>query len=325
VDVEQRRMQKRSLATEHSAAPTALSHAGQRRAGKSLVGYGLGSGSAAESSVLPKRGANRDSKPLPHNGTWYFSNLRKYRETIIFVPFFGGTKLQLQRHIQFVNALGFDAVAFEFSYDDRFLFKRPPLSTRAGKLGLKHQWADEVEDILNSVLGAKIIYAFSNPSSSAIEALVRRPQRYGKTQNCRDVRALICDSGPFVHLLSCSFRLMKYDRHVLLPIRLPAAALSALLWAPDHEASLHRDLSELPPKFPILSIRGWKDKLVPIKAIEDAFVGHDQLQLEVLGLPEAGHLEGLKAFPEEYKPRVERFLERWATLNPTDAPPGTEK
>ena len=85
------------------------------------------------------------------------------------------------------------------------------------------------------------------------------------------------------------------------------------VWSTGHESSLHHDLNLLPENFPILSIRGWKDRMVPLKAIEGAFEGHDQLGLEILSLPGAGHLKGLKDFPGEYIPRVTKFLNAKAT------------
>jgi hypothetical protein len=98
-----------------------------------------------------------------------------------------------------------------------------------------------------------------------------------------------------------------------LPGKLIANAFGRSIWSIQHEKEITQHLKALPKHFPILSIRGWQDQLVPPSAIEKAFAGHDQIDLEILNLPQGDHMDGLKNFPEAYKPRVEEFLKNVAT------------
>lgn len=241
---------------------------------------------------------------LPHGGEWIKSPNRRFEEPIIFVPFFGAKRTQLRRHVDLVGALGYDCIQFDVSFDRRWLLKKIPFS-RSKKIGLKHLWSDEIEDVLNAVSGPKILFCFSNPSSSAIEALARRDKR--------DVNCVVFDSGPFLHFQKCTWNLLKYHYKIPLSLRLPALAVATAGWALDHESSLKADLKKLPTDLPLLSIRGWEDLIVPIFAIEAAFNSSPHLRPEVVSLPEVGHLEGLKNAPENYKNRVESFLSRFAT------------
>lgn len=46
-------------------------------------------------------------------GQLYKSANKKFNETVILVPFFGAERQNLRRHIEFLNELGYDCVAFE--------------------------------------------------------------------------------------------------------------------------------------------------------------------------------------------------------------------
>src|SRR5262249_27531667 len=120
--------------------------------------------------------------------------------------------------------------------------------------------------------------------------------------------------GPFYDLIQCNWNYFTHEYPIKnIFVKLALNAFARGTWAIEHEKSLANDLSKLPKDFPILSIRGWQDPLVPVSAIEKAFRGHDQLDLEILNLPEGQHLDGLKNFPQLYKPRVEEFLKSVAT------------
>jgi hypothetical protein len=80
------------------------------------------------------------------------------------------------------------------------------------------------------------------------------------------------------------------------------------------EDDVRSALDRLPRGFPVLSIRYWQDKLVPISAIDAVFDKHAQLHLETLSLPEAPHCGGLLYETKAYQTRVEKFL---MSLNPT--------
>ena len=72
-------------------------------------------------------------------------------------------------------------------------------------------------------------------------------------------------------------------------------------------------LAKLPAHFRILSVRGWKDKIVTPEMIDKVFEPHPHLDWVKLSLPQAGHLNGLKDFPEEYKGPVSSFLKELGT------------
>lgn len=224
---------------------------------------------------------------------------KKYSETIVFVPFFFGKKQNMKRHAEFMAELGYDSVIFNLTYKWYSVLPKLKNSLKLG-WGVKHLWAQEITKILDSIAGDKIIYSFSNPSAAALEAIHMR--------NAKDIKALICDGGPFYDLLKCNWNFFTHEKPKKGLKRLGWNAYARGIWTIDHEKEIARDFEALPKNFPILSIRGWLDPLVPTSAIEKAFQGHNHLDLEILNLPEGQHLDGLKNFPETYKPRVADFL-----------------
>jgi hypothetical protein len=119
--------------------------------------------------------------------------------------------------------------------------------------------------------------------------------------------------GPFFDLIKCNWNFFTHGKKKIGLKKLGWNLYARGIWTIEHEKEITRDLARLPKNFPILSIRGWLDPLVPTTAIEKAFKGHDHLDLEILNLPEGGHLDGLKKFPEIYKPRVTDFLKSVST------------
>ena len=233
---------------------------------------------------------------------------KKYKEPIVFVHFFDGSPALIKKHIDLVNEFGFDAYSYQVSFH---LTKRRPLDflPHNNRLGLKNLWTIDLLNILKKIDGPKILYSFSNPASSAIEVT----SKFFK-EGSKEIKAIICDSGPFVDLFKCSRNLSTH----YLKIKNPLANLSSSLFmtfglSPNHSANLHKDLASLPENFPILSIRGWKDELVPVKSIEKVFEPHKHIDLDTLILPEAGHLNGLKDFSSAYIPKVDLFLKKVAT------------
>lgn len=211
----------------------------------------------------------------------------------------------MRRHVEFVNDLGFDAVTFNLTFDQKFWLKKIPIS-RTHKFGLRYIWGDDIEDILALIPGPKILFAFSNPAAAAADAMIRRQSK--------DMVAMITDSGPFVQMPRCSYNLLaKHYKIRPLPLLIPATAGLAVLWGLTHSKDLQQDLLKLPKDFPILSIRGWEDPLVPVSAIDEAFApAKDHLRYETLAFPKGGHLNGLKDFPEAYKGKVAAFLAKVA-------------
>lgn len=269
----------------------------------------------------------------PYEGQVYPAKNKKYEELVFFVPFYEGTKPQLQKHIDFVNELGFDAFAFHLSKDplaqlsekdmssiarsllkgvrglftkEKMSFSLPSLISSTGEFGLRHIYADQIELLLNAFSQPKIVYSFSNPSHSAIKALSRR--------QCSDIKALICDSGPAAKNFVGSVRRLNFTQKF--PGKklqtMIATGLMSSLWGLHVEEDLYSYLESFPKDFPLLSIRGWKDPLIQPAEIDAAFEGHDHLRWTKLSLPEAAHLNGLRDFPSEYKPQVQSFLKRHA-------------
>lgn len=245
-------------------------------------------------------------KQLPFHGEFFLAKNKKFEELVFFVHFYEGSKKQLLRHIRMVNQMGFDAFAFQLEGTLHDILQlHLPISAQ-GKFGTKHIYADQIERLLNEVPGNKIVYTFSNPSASAIEAMARR--------HCSDTVALICDSGPTARFIPSAYQLSKQkERFRFMPVTLATASLFSIGWSPWMHKDLERDLNTFPEGFKILSIRGWKDQLIPPSHIDEVFEPHKQLDWSKLSLPEAEHLRGLRDFKEDYVPTVARFLKSVAT------------
>lgn len=247
-------------------------------------------------------------KHYSYDGELFPAKEKKHSEVIFFVHFYMGNKKALRRHIELVNELGFDAFAFNlkggnFNPKDWLLkLKLPdsPISSK-GELGIKNIYADQIEHMLNEVPGKKIVFSFSNLGISTIQALAQR--------SCNDITALICDSGPSNRLPESVMNLAKeqfgISNYFLRASFLP---LFIAFWDPYLHQQVHEHLRSFPKDFPILSIRGWKDSLIPANSIDEVFDRHEQLQWEKLSLPEAEHLKGLKDFSSEYIPGLKKFL-----------------
>ncbi len=241
---------------------------------------------------------------LSSRGKWHRAENKKFQETVLLVPFFGAERKNLQRHAEFLNEIGFDCVSCELR--DNWSEMANNLLSSHAEFGMKHVWADQIEGLLNEIPGDKIVFSFSNPSASAIEAIAGR--------HAADIKGLICDGGPSGQLWHSMVNYFTHELKLpLYPVKAAAAFVSASLWHPKFLEVIHSDLATFPKGFRILSIRGWKDPLISPKMIDMVFEPHQQIDWQKLALPEGKHLNGLKDHPDQYKPPVEQFLRGIAT------------
>jgi hypothetical protein len=238
----------------------------------------------------------------PDEGELFKAKVKKSDTLIFFAHFFKGHKKTLRRHVELVNDLGYDAYVFNLQ-DDFGEHYYVPYSETSEKFGMKHALADQIEEHLSELpeYKSKIIFAFSNVAGSAIEAMVRRDEK--------DIVALICDSGPGASFVQSSFKLAQEQFEIkFLPFKILATPLVILGWSKGMNNDVPDDLQKLPKDFPVLSIRGWKDKLISPSSIDKIFEPCKNLNWTKLALPEAGHVSGLKEFPLEYRAGLESFL-----------------
>lgn len=237
---------------------------------------------------------------LPFEAELVPATEKRHDETVVFVHHFGGSKRSVLRHVRLVNDLGYDAVRFNLMFNSIHPGKRLPI-TGDFNFGYRHIWAEQIEGVLNAIPGKKILFTFSMPSNSALQALARR--------HAEDVSAWICDGGPFLQLPVCVWNLFNHVYEIKNPFKRGAYTGGALLLYglgfPEEVAAL---IASLPARFPVLSIRGHRDPLVPSTAIDDVFRQRADLALEVLDLKTGHHLDGLKNHHDAYVDRVSRFL-----------------
>jgi hypothetical protein len=238
----------------------------------------------------------------PDEGELFKASEKKSEHLVFFAHFFQGHKKALKRHIELVNELGYDAYAFNLKdglKENQYL----PYSPTSKKFGMKHSLADQIEQHLNllSEYPTKIIFAFSNVAGSAMEAMARREPF--------DSVAMVCDSGPGINLIYSSFQLVEHQLHFKnILAKLAGAPLVVLGWSPLRHKDIPEDLKKFPEGFPLLSIRGWKDPMISPSQIDKVFESAPQIHWRKLALPEAGHLNGLRDYPTEYRSGLEDFL-----------------
>jgi hypothetical protein len=224
----------------------------------------------------------------------------------VFIHFFGGNKASMHRYQKFVGDLGFDSVSFDLAFQSLASSLRWPV-TRQLKIGVIDVWVEQIQQILASLVGSKILYSFSFPSVAALGAL----------SDCKanDIRSWICEGGPFVNLWRSYWNYAQIKQGIHNPIVRAAIATTAytVFGGAQIPLRLQKNLQALPKRFPILSIRYWQDRLVSIASIDQAFVGSEDLNLQIFSLPEGDHLTGLVESSQEYKYKVRTFLYDTAT------------
>ena len=238
---------------------------------------------------------------LPHEGEWNLSTNKIHEATIVLVHHFGGSKRTLLRHARLLNELGYNCVRFNLKFN---MTEAPQKISLTGdfKIGLRRIWADQIQDVLNVTPGPKIIYSFSMPGAAAVEAISRR--------KAYQILGLVCDSGPFLQIVKATWRLYEISYKIENSfVRGFYTLLSFSMWGLKFRSEIKGYFSEFPKGFRILSIRGGADRLVPPLTIDEFFSLALDCQVEVLDLPDADHLEGLKKFSQIYVARVKSFLE----------------
>lgn len=239
----------------------------------------------------------------------HLASSRRFEDVVVMVHHFGATPRILSRHIRFLNDLGFDVATFQLRFSSPKLLLGLPL-TRDRRFGVCRVWEEQITDVLRAIDRPKILMTFSSPSSSALRAITHLPA--GQVKGC------ICEGGPFAQLRKGFANYLDQQMKISSP--LVSVALSVLmveLLGGDRIISASKKrLKDLPRNFPVLSIRAWNDEMVSARSIDEYFSNLDHLALEVLSLPEVGHLQGLSKAPVEYKARVEKFLRTLATPTP---------
>lgn len=246
---------------------------------------------------------------FPDDGELYLSEKKTSETLIFFCHFFQGHKKALKRHVDFVKNLGFDAYAFNLNDSPKNHFY-VPYSDRSHKFGMKHALADQIEDHIDLLMEQFpkrkiVVFAFSNVAGCAIEAMARR----FRDNDWKNIVGLITDSGPGAQFIYSSYKLLEQQMKVTsLPLKILGTPLVALGWSPSMNKDIVEDLKAFAVDFPILSIRGWKDKLISPKHIDQIFETVSHLKWQKLSLTEAEHLTGLRDFPDDYQPPVMAFL-----------------
>lgn len=250
---------------------------------------------------------------LPFDGELDLAPQKRFEETVVFVHHFGGSARTVARHSRLLNKIGFDTVRFNLLCNGEKTGRRLP-ATRSFKLGIGHVWTEQIEHMLDLVPGPKVLYSFSMPTNSALEAIANR--------RARDIKALICDGGPFYELPRCVWNLYTHEYRLESRIlRGIYTGVSLAIYGMDLAFRLPAKLKQIPPRFPILSIRGEEDPLVPPGAIDKVFVSQNQLDIKRLAFEKGRHLDGLKNFPDLYAATVTRFLEEVLKTRSTTGSP----
>jgi pimeloyl-ACP methyl ester carboxylesterase len=261
----------------------------------------------ADNALRPFVSQGEGVASLPEGVILKSSPHRKYEEIVIFVHHFGGTKFTSKRHQDYLNELGFDCVSFDLLYHDANRFPKSKQTLVDIARGFRHAWADQIEEVLQAISEPKIVFSFSMPGGAALEAMSRT--------GARDMSAWICEGGPFLSVAQCYWNYMnRFHPDMWVPFKLSAVAATFFaMGIYDYKKDVKSYFNGLPNGFPILSIRAWQDALVPISAIDEFFEQQSHAGLEILSLPEADHLQGLKEYPKDYKPRLSKFLRAKAT------------
>ena len=224
----------------------------------------------------------------------------KRRPHIIFVHNYGGSEQTSWRHVKLIQELGYNSVTFSLSNHG----ENPRWALPWNEMV---HWGNEIQRVLDQVKAKeKILFCFSGPAASGLYALTHNGGR-------KDVVGYICDSGPFVDAWSCTRRMISEVKGIHNPFLRELDLVSMMVrWGFHHDSNLKasvRELFDKDSKFPILSIRGTEDQIIPVENIDAVFKPFKFQNLTIL-LLKSGHLTALKDHPEEYRQAVKKFIDQ---------------
>ncbi len=244
---------------------------------------------------------------LPYNGKVHEPPELKSQVVFILVHHYGGNNRTLHRHIKLVNSMGYKAVSFELEGAHKQKMFIPPISKNF-KWGLRHIWADRIEEILNCISGEKIIFTLSNPSYSALDAIYRL--------KAKNIKAIICDGGPFFDIYKSYWNLFTYAIRYNFLIRIFQTFFGAIYWNTfNYKQNAKKYIKSFSDDIPLLSIRAEQDMLVAEKSIDKCLSTYNKKLITKIIIPEAAHLMGIKKNKKIYRQSILKFLIRHQLYN----------
>lgn len=240
---------------------------------------------------------------IKNNGQYHFaSNKKKHSTLIILVHHLGGVPEQLKHHITFLNQSGFDVYSYCAFLNGKSHWKDFLPIIKKTKEGVMEIWTKELEKILSQFKEDKIIFSFSFPALAALLAASKR----------KDIKTLICDGGPFSHLLLAVWRFFTYYHpihNIFLKIYLTGHMY--LAFKPSFiKKSIKKKLPHLPEDLPVLSLQSIKDQQIPPPYINSFFNKIKHINLTVCQLKNSAHLQGLKTERDFYIKNILDFLRK---------------
>ncbi len=235
-------------------------------------------------------------------GTYYKSDNKKHDTLIVFVSYMGGTSDRLKYHIEFLNQNGFDVYTYPAFLHGKDHWKDFFPAIKTHKAGVLETWTEELRQHLNHLPGEKAIFGFSFPSSAVFPIIHERA----------DIKALICDGGPFLNFPLAAWRFFTYHQrtnNIFLKIYLTAKICRAFRFLSTMKI-IKKSLPLIPKNFPVLSLQAERDRLVPPSSINKLLKKMKQASLTVCRLKHSAHLEGLKKDKKFYMENVLNFLEK---------------
>ena len=227
---------------------------------------------------------------------------KKHTSSIILIHHLGGVPEQLKNHIDFLNQNGFAVYSYPTFLNGKSQWKDFLPLLKKTKAGVVKIWTEELEEVLDQCPGNKILFSFSFPSLAALLAASRR----------KDIKAVICDSGPFSYLFLVTWRFFTYYQsisNIFLKIYL-TSQMYLTFKAAYIKKDIQKQLPNIPINFPVLSIQSLKDQQVPPSYINRFFSKIKKVRLTVCLLKHSAHLQGLKTETNFYIKNILNFLNK---------------